>query len=104
MICNICAIFGVAMYLLRWFYVNVNFILRSFILVFALFGNKITMRDGVRLLCDVCNGCVVMAVALTLNETSIYGLIVRVNDLGLLTLYNWRKTNGANKEDSDPLI
>lgn len=35
------------MYLLRWFYVNVNFISRSFILVFALFGNKITMRDEV---------------------------------------------------------
>lgn len=55
MICNICAIFGVAMYLLRWFYVNVNFILRSFILVFALFGNKITMRDDGGLLRVVCD-------------------------------------------------
>jgi len=36
-------------------YVNVNFILRSFILVFALFRNKITMRDDVGLLCVVCD-------------------------------------------------
>lgn len=99
MICNICAIFGVAMYLLRWFYVNVNFILRSFILVFALLGNKITIRDDVGLLRAVCNSCAVVAMALTLNETSIYGLIVRVNDLGVMTLYNWRKTTGANQED-----
>lgn len=56
MICNICAIFGVAMYLLRWFYVNVNFILRSFIPVFALLGNKITMRDDAGL-------CVLFAIA-----------------------------------------
>lgn len=37
-------------------YVNVNFILRSFILVFALFENKITMRDEVGGFCGVCVG------------------------------------------------
>lgn len=45
--------------------------------------------------------CVVVAVALTLNkETSIYGLIVRVNDRRVMILHNSRKTTGANKEVS----
>lgn len=43
--------------------------------------------------------CVV--VALTSNEeTSIYGLIARVNDRRVMILHNSRKTTGANKEVS----